>query len=57
MPTTPCARSRYLGQNLTVDTYNIEVIKEFVYLGTLVDSSNNTSEDKKMRNNRNATDG
>ena len=25
---------RHLGQNVTMDSYNFEVVKDFVYLGT-----------------------
>lgn len=48
--TTRDSRRSRLGQNLTIDNYNIEVVEEFVYLGTLVGhANNNTSIEVKRR--------
>lgn len=43
------ARHRQLGQNVTIGNYNFEVVKEFVYLGGVVDSNNNMSLEVKRR--------
>ena len=38
-------RIRNFAQNDNIGTYNFEVVKEFVYLSSSVDPSNNTSEE------------
>lgn len=43
------ARHHQLGQNVTIGNYNFEVVKEFVYLGGVVDSNNNMSLEVKRR--------
>lgn len=43
------ARHHQLGQNVTIGNYNFEVVKEFIYLGTVVDSSNNMGLEIKRR--------
>ena len=34
-----------IGQNVTIGQYDFEVVKDFVYLGSSINSSNNTSEE------------
>lgn len=42
-------RHHHLGQNATIGKYNFEVVKEFIYLGGVVDSDNNMSLEVKRR--------
>lgn len=46
---TANARANRIGQNLTNGEYNIEVVKEFTYLGSLVNSQNNVKEEIRRR--------
>ena len=41
--------SRRLGQHVTVDNYTFEVVKDFVYLGTSINTNNNVSLEIKRR--------
>lgn len=38
-----------VGQNITIDDYNFEVVKSFKYLGSILNVSNDTEEELKMR--------
>ena len=43
------SRHHQLGQNISIANYNFEVVRDFVYLGGVVDSSNNMSLEVKRR--------
>jgi len=43
------SQHRRLGQNVTIGSYNFEVVRDFVYLGTAVSSRNDTSAEIKRR--------
>lgn len=49
MVTASTKHATRLGQNLTVDDYNFEVVGEFVYLGSTVTSQNNISHEIQRR--------
>jgi hypothetical protein len=38
-----------LDKNLIIGDHNFEVVKEFKYLGTLINTKNNVSEERKKR--------
>lgn len=38
-----------VGQNITIDTYNFEVVQSFKYLGSILNVSNDVEEEVKMR--------
>ena len=42
-------RYHQLGQNVSIQNYNFEVVRDFVYLGGVVDSGNNISLELKRR--------
>jgi hypothetical protein len=41
------ARRNNLGKNLVIGNHNFEVVEEFKYLGTLINTKNNVSEEIK----------
>lgn len=49
MASTTGNRARNIGQNMTIDDYNLEVVQTFTYLGSSVNNKNNMSEEIKRR--------
>jgi len=41
--------TKRIGQNITLGDYNFEVVKEFTYLGTLVNSDDNLGAEIRRR--------